>query len=76
MKKPFFKKSSGYLDRIQAEYDALKSQHAETKKALTIAATDHEAKAKASRELEEKSPANTYLVSERKPINPIIINML
>jgi chromosome segregation ATPase len=61
MKKPFFKKTSGYLERIQAEYDALKSQHDEAKKALAIAATDYDAKAKASRELEAKSPANTYL---------------
>lgn len=61
MKKPFFKKTSGYLDRIQAEYDVLKSRHDEAKKALALAATDYEAKAKASRELEAKSPANTYL---------------
>ena len=61
MKKPFFKKSNGYLDRIQAEYDALKCQYDEAQKALAVAIADHEAKTRARVELEARTTDQRYL---------------
>jgi hypothetical protein len=61
MKKPFFKKSSGYLDRIQAEYDALKNQYDEAQKSLAVAIADHEAKTRARVELEARTTDQRYL---------------
>jgi hypothetical protein len=61
MKKPFFKKTSGYLDRIQAEYDQLKSQHDKAQKALVVAIAEHEAKTRARVELEARTTDQRYL---------------
>lgn len=61
MKKPFFKKTSGYLDRIQAEYDALKREHDKAQQDLVLAVADHEAKTRARVELEARTTDQRYL---------------